>query len=612
MRRASLPLVFACLLPLSAAAQETGGLTVEPAAPRPGGVVRVEYRADSALAGAERLVLRARLRTPHDGAYGRGTETRRVAELVRGADGRFRARVRLPDSVVYAVLAVESADGGRVDTHGGRGWPLLLHTPAGVPLSAALDQRTQDLTGRDWPGALAAARERARLYPDDPDSWSSLRFFEEAALGPAGASAAEAEHRARFAGFERRYSADPRVGPARASAMLFYAWGVKENEAADRWKARLVREHPASPDAVQLRVGEIVNRHRQDPAARLRALETLWTEVGAAHPYVVRMGLDAARAAGDVAALRAWAARSDRHAPDSDRAVAALLAGYPATRPEGMRRLRAALARVGEHRALLQTAAAARAAAGADSAALLASLGRALLASGAVRAGLDTLGRAAEWSTDTELLGALAEARLAAADTAGAAEAWARVAANPGVPAARADSLRRRVGEHGGPDRWPALVARGRARLREAVLRAGVSRALPAGLALADASGSPVPLVDAGAPTVLVFWSRGCYPSVEALPGVQRLAEALAGAGVRVLAVTDEDPAEAPSRFARERGLRTVPVLHDTRREASLALGAAGTPSFFVVDRSGMLRFEWSSPDDVPLQVEALRAEAPR
>src|SRR5690606_1308403 len=90
-------------------------LRVMPAAPRMGEPIRVEYRATSRLADEPRLVLRARFRTP------RSTQEDRHAVLgmlERVGDGVFAATVRLPDSAVYAVLAVEDTLARFVDHHG--------------------------------------------------------------------------------------------------------------------------------------------------------------------------------------------------------------------------------------------------------------------------------------------------------------------------------------------------------------------------------------------------------------------------------------------------------------------------------------------------------------
>ncbi len=184
MRTIQLAILLAASAP--AAAQSSGKLTLTPAAHGPGARVEARYQGDARFAGATRLVLRARLRTPGDQeAYlgGIGTETGRVAELVRGDDGVLRGSFQWPDSVVYALFAVEAPDGSVVDTHGNQGWELMARGAAGQPTAEALNQRGRDLSLRTPLLGLAPARVGARLYRGDPACWGRLGGLAGYALG---------------------------------------------------------------------------------------------------------------------------------------------------------------------------------------------------------------------------------------------------------------------------------------------------------------------------------------------------------------------------------------------------------------------------------------------
>ncbi len=52
-------------------------------------------------------------------------------------------------------------------------------------------------------------------------------------------------------------------------------------------------------------------------------------------------------------------------------------------------------------------------------------------------------------------------------------------------------------------------------------------------------------------------------------------------------------------------------VLYDRQGETARALNSWGTPQYFVLDGSGRLRFAYTSLDDVPRQLAALRAAGP-
>src|SRR5256885_1349478 len=67
---------------LSAGASE-GLLRFSPTRPLAGATVQVEYRASARLAGPDRLVLRARYRTPRDGSYNSGMRQTTARVLTR-------------------------------------------------------------------------------------------------------------------------------------------------------------------------------------------------------------------------------------------------------------------------------------------------------------------------------------------------------------------------------------------------------------------------------------------------------------------------------------------------------------------------------------------------
>ncbi len=110
---------------------------------------------------------------------------------------------------------------------------------------------------------------------------------------------------------------------------------------------------------------------------------------------------------------------------------------------------------------------------------------------------------------------------------------------------------------------------------------------------LQDTRGETHSLSDyAGRIVVLEFWSFKCPVVLAYGERVARLQEKYRGRGVAVLGVAssrNESPEEV-RRNADNLGL-SYPVLLDVDRTLADRLGATHTPSFFVLDREGILRY---------------------
>jgi thiol-disulfide isomerase/thioredoxin len=89
-----------------------------------------------------------------------------------------------------------------------------------------------------------------------------------------------------------------------------------------------------------------------------------------------------------------------------------------------------------------------------------------------------------------------------------------------------------------------------------------------------------------GRPVLLYVWSSWC-PICRAEEGtITALAEDWP---VLTLAMQSGDP-DTVAKFMRERGL-AYPALVDTQGELAWRLGVRATPAWFVIDRSGTIRF---------------------
>jgi hypothetical protein len=142
------------------------------------------------------------------------------------------------------------------------------------------------------------------------------------------------------------------------------------------------------------------------------------------------------------------------------------------------------------------------------------------------------------------------------------------------------------------------------------VLAGATTRALPRQLTVLAEDGRRRDLHDFfdGRPGAIVFWSRDCGPALEALPAIRRVAERLRSEGTPFVLLVDAAPSDAlRAYFAAE--APGLPVAFDHRGEAMRALVAFGTPSYFVLDGHGRVRFEEAALSDIPRQIATLRAE---
>lgn len=95
----------------------------------------------------------------------------------------------------------------------------------------------------------------------------------------------------------------------------------------------------------------------------------------------------------------------------------------------------------------------------------------------------------------------------------------------------------------------------------------------------------PVSLAD-GKSHLLLFWATWCAPCKASLPEVLDFARER---GVEVVAITDEDPSVLDRFFATKPAFPEL-VAIDAKRDAFLAYGVSGTPTFVLVDGAGVVR----------------------
>ena len=596
----------AAVLSTREAAAENSELHLSPEQPGAGATVRVAYRPGSLLADAERLVLRARLVDDY-GDPSWETAPVVVAQLRRDG-GTYTGSFTLPDSIVYAVFAVEEPGGARVD-HNGEQWELVVHDAQGRPLPRALARKAEDLTMRDTQLSAEAARRLTELYPDRVDGWQLLYYAQVETASRAQADTLQRTHEARVRLLSETMGRRGGLQVDEVAAMVFYASAVGDTATERAWKERLYAGWPRDPAVYQQRAFEVM---AGDRAAVLPALERLWAESGGASGQLAFTAAQLALQARDGEALLRWGDRLSAFNPALVTFVARSAMGLPAIRPQAMDRVRAALRWLEQtsdaRRPLTLTADEQRRDTDRARGFFLAPLGRALVEAGRTQAGMDTLHLAMAVTWDPRLFRDIAGARLALGDTAGAMELMARVAADPATPPAYADSARTRLGRFHAADAWDRQVQAARGEMRATVMQRAINRGVRGAVTLTDSAGREMQLDPAHTGlTVVAFWSRWCPPSRQQLGELERTAGVLRERGVRVVTIANDAPGEDLRKFVTENGL-TFPIYFDTDRAARRSFQNEGTPTYMVLDASGRIRFNNHGLEDVLRQVEVLRA----
>jgi len=609
------------------AVTERSDLTTSPAAPTRGSALQVRYRPGSMrFRGTTTLALRARLRTARDEAYSvPASQVRRLTTLRRDADGTFVGRVTLPDSIVFADLAVESLDSSRVDANDGHGWEVLVAESDGRPAFDALYQQANDMMGRSWERGYAAMRRATDLYPGQIEGWIYREFFERAIYTGATADSVTQAYRVRLDSLISSAKARPRLRYEEIGSVYFRTYAAAVRSGATRadstewtyWWNRIRTEYPRHEQVAQ-RLPYFMDAKLLGHRAALDSLESLY------HALSPITGLGRAlfnRAqqlmtdGDDPATVRRWLERAAAGSPDSARRMAMSLSARPAFRDEGMQLLRTLLrdssARLVRVRALESNANEYDREVADQRRRMLASLGRALVVQGNRKAALDTLRLAASGTWDPALFAELAATYLQAGDTLAAYRMDARLVVDPRTSASHADTLaadgRRRLGAQA----WTSALTSARREMHERLLERSVVRSVPESVTLRTRDGreARVHELAGGKPAVVIFWSRHCGPALEATADIATLIARLEAEGTRTLFVVNEAPSTDLDRALA--GLKiTWPVYFDSQGSLANAMNIFGTPSYYVLDGAGRVRFDYAAEVlDVAAQVEAVRSE---
>ncbi len=136
--------------------------------------------------------------------------------------------------------------------------------------------------------------------------------------------------------------------------------------------------------------------------------------------------------------------------------------------------------------------------------------------------------------------------------------------------------------------------------------RAATLDAKPLQKSLADYRGQVV---------LLNVWATWCLPCRVEMPSIEKLQQAYAPKGLKIVAVSIDDPGtdQQVREFVKSFGL-TFQILHDPKNSISENYQVGGYPETFVIGRDGVIRkkvmeaTDWNSPGNRAL-IERLLAE---
>src|SRR6266576_1109899 len=107
-----------------------------------------------------------------------------------------------------------------------------------------------------------------------------------------------------------------------------------------------------------------------------------------------------------------------------------------------------------------------------------------------------------------------------------------------------------------------------------------------------------------GQVVMINVWATWCLPCRVEMPSIEALHKAYGPRGLKILAVSIDDPGTEPAirAFAKQYGL-TFEILHDAQGKITEAYDISGYPETFIVGKDGVIRkklmsaTDWNAPD---------------
>ncbi|MDX1396530.1 MAG: TlpA disulfide reductase family protein, partial [Gemmatimonadota bacterium] len=468
--------------------------------------------------------------------------------------------------------------------------------------------------------------------PERISAWNRQAGFQRESLGQDAFRELRTAHRERYLALHDSLSSAEQVTAEQVHDMANYWWAAGGNydeldpEIWRYWTGRLREEFPDHPTVLFVGENETRREYRDDPDARLEAVEALWRRLENVPPSsdrtfamqgFINNTLNVVDEGEDPAWFGRWIERFRHYDRPTPEGIAYRVEGVldrDDLRDRGIRELQRERARIETDldalRSLSITRERQRALNDEWAARLLLVMGKGYLAGGDTLVAVDSLELASglAWSPEVDRL--LGEVNLALGDTLAAVRRFAAVAADPGTSESFADSALALVGTGVALEAWQRATDEARARMSRQVLAQADPQPIQGPVRLRDETGAESTLADLadGKPLAVVMFSRHCPWAVQALPEIERLSDLVGARGGRLVVVSEDEPDDELREVLSDNDVDLVP-LFDSRREATRAFSNFGTPYHYIIDGDGTLMFKGEGSlglSRIPLEVEAL------
>ena len=440
-----------------------------------------------------------------------------------------------------------------------------------------------------------AIREVYSLYPDYPGALEALNFATTLIDRPDEHDSLSLEINRRFEEMHSQFSSITTVGADTLSTMFFLALRI-----ADFWKRRFLESAPLHPKAAVQRGHEIRWAMRGNATGLFREYERIWREAGPIW-NVATMAWEEAKRVGNEDAMTRWAERRELLDPWIAETHASTFVEHERLRDVGITKLRSILvsleSRQDERRRLRVSVGEQNARDAIERHRLLAVLGQALIESGNVDEGLDTLVLATSTGWDPAAFEASAYAHLGIGDSTRALELFARVAIDPSTDQSKSDQIVELALNVVESDDWQQILVDAHAAMRSWLLQEGTNRTLPHLLRVTDEYNERVNLweIVQGRPTLLVQWFWDCDDCVRDINTIASSLANIEQMGASVFALTSEETKVDMRRILDESGVE-MRIFGDYEGDVKSATRAQGQPHYSVIDRLGRIRYSGLFP----------------
>lgn len=590
---------FLCMLvnPLDFLRAGRGSLIVTPSRPQIGDSIFVHYEPATFFAGYATLRLRGEVFYSPTNYH-----TQFLAHLVLAKDGRYHGTFAWPDSAVFIRLVVEDSTGRLLDTNARRLWEVLAHGKDGHPLFLALYSRAQALYATHWHDFVSTARSLVRLYPDSPASWrirlqEDIRRHGLEMTAPFWDTYRREFRRLEHLAISRGYDAQT------AAELVLLASTLRDDFAQTRWLERLYAVDSIHDVALVFRALNILRATSMPAADRLAMLEKLWQ--ADRPPYrreIADIGLRIAQTANDSLQPLRWAKRYVERNPRAALSVARALIDNPATRQDGIRFAEDVLRRSETHilwpRPMLVSTTRHVEEIEELRSYLRVEVGLVTFQHEWLPDHLDTLWSAAQNIWEPAAFTRIADVMARAGDTRRAAAILARAVVDPVLPLSQRDSLAAVGLALVDSMHWSAALANAERAIQRHVFQPNVDIHLASGLTIREHPRGSSRLLRKHLDEKLhlvAFYSCACEFEIGSIPEFVTVADSLKHLGIGSLVIGFPEYADSLHDILTQHEF-SGPLLLDFNRTVADAFHLVGSPTYFLIDESGIIRFERTNP----------------